>query len=186
MESDYRKRLLFVVLGMVVLSGGGLLARQLLLPDSFGAYGHYRAAAIEEETLVPLRYGTNTSCFYCHAWEAKLHQNGRHKTISCEFCHGPWADHVIEQETGAGMVAKKSNALPVKKDKDIILLCLRCHNTAITARSQEVIKTVAMPDHLKKQDVKLTHNCTQCHNVHAPLKYIDHARKVTGMMEAGS
>lgn len=186
MDLDYRKRLLLVLAGIIVTVGIGLVLKQLLLPQSFGAYGHYRADAIEEQAKLPIRHGTNASCFQCHAWEANIHKKGKHQTISCEFCHGPYADHVAEQTTEDGVKVQKSGTLPVKKDKEITTLCLRCHNTEIKARSVEVIKTVAMPAHLEDQHVKLTHNCNQCHHVHAPLKYITRAREITGLMEAGS
>jgi len=175
---SYRLRLLIVLLTIAVITGGGLLFKQLLLPDSFGEYGYYRADAIKEAALVPIRHGTNTSCFKCHPYEAKIHEKGRHQTISCEFCHGTYADHVAD--------GKKIGTLPVKKEKEITTLCLRCHNTEIKARKEEVIKTVAMPNHLKDQHVKITHNCNQCHHVHAPLKYIIRAKQITGLMEAGS
>jgi hypothetical protein len=165
-----------VLFTIAVVAGGGLLFKKLLIPDSFGVYGPYRANAITEAALLPIRHGTNASCFNCHPYEAKVHKTGRHQTISCEFCHGTYADHV------AG--GKKIKTLPVKKGKDITLLCLKCHNTEIKARHEEVIKTVAMPDHLKSQNVKLTHNCNQCHHVHAPLKYIIRAKQITGLMEA--
>jgi len=186
-DLSYRKRLLTVLLGIVVLAGGGLLFKQLLLPDSFGQYGPYRADAIEEQAQILPRHGTNESCFKCHEYEARGHKKGKHQTISCEFCHGPYADHVIAHESEYGNKGfKKSGTLPVKKEGEITTLCLRCHNTEIKARSEEVIKTVAMPEHLEKQNVKLTHNCNQCHHVHAPLRYIIQAKKITGMMEAGS
>jgi len=175
---SYRKRLLIVLSGIVVLSGGGLLLKRILLPDSFGVYGPYRADAIAEAAMVSIRHGTNASCFKCHSYEAKIHKKGRHHTISCEFCHGTYADHVAND--------KKTGTLPVKKEKEITTLCLRCHNTEIKARSEEVIKTVAMPNHLKDQNVKITHDCNQCHHVHAPLKYINRAKKITGLMEARS
>ncbi|MBL6995735.1 hypothetical protein [Desulfobacula sp.] len=178
MNLSYRLRLLIVLLSIGVLAGGGFLFKNLLLPDSFGDYGAYRADAITEAVLVPIRHGTNTSCFKCHPYEAKIHKNGRHQTISCEFCHGVYADHVAD--------GKKTGALPVKKEKEITTLCLRCHNTEIKARHEEVIKTVAMPNHLKDQNVKITHDCNQCHHVHAPLKYIIRAKQITGLMEAGS
>jgi len=177
-DLSYRMRLLIVLLTIGVLAGGGLLFKQLLLPDSFGVYGHYRADAIKEAALVPIRHGTNASCFKCHSNEVKFHKKGRHQTISCEFCHGTYADHVAD--------GKKIGTLPVKKEKEITTLCLRCHNTEIKARHEEVIKTVAMPDHLKDQNVKITHNCNQCHYVHAPLRYIIRAKQITGLMEAGS
>lgn len=178
MNLSYQMRLLIVLLSICMLAGGGLLFKKMLTPDSFGVYGPYRADAIAEAALVPIRHGTNMSCFKCHPYEAKIHKNGQHKTISCEFCHGTYADHVAD--------GKKTQTLPVKKEKEITTLCLRCHNTEIKARKEEVIKTVAMPNHLKDQDVKLTHNCNQCHHVHAPLKYIIRAKQITGLMEAGS
>lgn len=176
MNLSYRKRLLVVLITIIVLTGGGLLLKKLFIPSSFGVYGPYRADAIAEAALVPVRHGTNASCFKCHSYEAKIHKKGRHQTISCEFCHGVYSDHV---ENG-----KKTGTLPVKKEKEITTLCLRCHNTEIKARKEEVIKTVAMPNHLKDQHVKLTHNCNQCHHVHAPLKYIIEAKQITGLMEA--
>ncbi|NOX35114.1 MAG: hypothetical protein GXP56_15540 [Deltaproteobacteria bacterium] len=178
MDLSYRMRLLIVLISIGVLAGGGLVVKRLLIPDSFGVYGPYRADAIVEAALVPIRHGTNASCFKCHPYEANIHKNGRHHTISCEFCHGTYADHVKN--------GKKTGTLPVKKGKEITTLCLRCHNTEIKARKEKVIKTVAMPDHLKDQNVKITHNCNQCHHVHAPLKYIIRAKQITGLMEAGS
>ncbi len=74
----------------------------------------------------------------------------------------------------------------MKKDTEITTLCLRCHNTEIKARSQAVIKTVAMLEHLESQKVKLTHTCNQCHHVHAPLKYINRAKLITTKTEADS
>lgn len=177
MDLSYGKRLLVVLIGICVLAGGGLLFKKVLTPSSFGVYGPYRADAIAEAALVPIRHGTNASCFKCHAFEAQIHKKGRHQTISCEFCHGTYADHVEND--------KKTGTLPVKKEKEITTLCLRCHNTEIVARKEEVIKTVAMPNHLKDQNVKLTHNCNQCHHVHAPLKYIIQAKQIIGLTEAG-
>ena len=109
MNLSYRLRLLLVMLSICVLVGGGLFFKKLLIPDSFGAYGPYRADAIKEAVLIPIRHRTNTSCFKCHPYEAKIHKKGRHQTISCEFCHGTYADHVTE--------GKKTGTLPVKKRK---------------------------------------------------------------------
>jgi hypothetical protein len=175
MGLSYKMRLVAVVVVMGIAVAGGLFVKGLVKPASFGVYGHYRADAIEEETLIPIRHATNTSCYTCHPYEARIHKTGLHKTISCEFCHGPWADHVAGN--------KKIGTLPVKKNKEITTLCLRCHNTEIKARPHEVIKTVAMPEHLASQKVKLTHNCNQCHHVHAPLKYINRAKQITGLGE---
>jgi len=42
---------------------------------------------------------------------------------------------------------------------------------------------VVMPERLESQQVKITHLCNQCHNVHAPLKYINRAKEIVGMQE---
>ena len=112
MGLSYRLRLLIVLLSIVVLAGGALLFKNILIPDSFGIYGYYRADAISEAALVPIRHWTNISCFKCHPYEAKIHKNGHHQTISCEFCHGTYADHVENEK-------KKLERFPLKKKKKL-------------------------------------------------------------------
>ncbi len=175
MKSTYKSHVVRIVLGLVVIAVVGGVGKYLLTPKSFGTYGHYRADTIEEEANREIRIWTNASCLSCHTHEAKIHLNGRHKTISCEFCHGPYADHIKD--------GKKVGTLPVKRNEDIRVLCLRCHNRAIQARPKEVIKTVVMPEHLESQKVKETHICNQCHHQHAPLKYINRAKKIVGIQE---
>jgi len=175
-ESSYNSHVKRIILGLVIFAVVGFFGRKLLVPESFGIYGHYRADTIQEEADREIRHWTNAACLSCHPYEKKIHLEGKHKTISCEFCHGTYADHI---ENG-----KKIGSLPVKKNEDITILCLRCHNRAIQARPKEVIKTVIMPDHLESQKVKVTHTCNQCHHVHAPLRYINRAKKMLGMLEA--
>ncbi len=170
MQSRYYSHILRIVLGLAVFAVLGLVGKIVLTPKSFGIYGHYRADAIGEEARTEIRHWTNASCFSCHPHEAGFHSKGLHKTISCEFCHGPYADHIKD--------GKKIGTLPVKKGDEIKTLCLRCHNKAIQARPKEVIKTVTMPEHLFDQKVKLSHSCNQCHYVHAPLKYINRANQI--------
>jgi len=174
-RSTYNSHVKRIVLGLAVFAVIGLLGKMLLTPKSFGTYGHYRADTIAEEAQVEIRHGTNASCFSCHQHEADIHLKGRHKTISCEFCHGTYADHIKD--------GKKVGTLPVKRGEEIKVLCLRCHNKAIQARPEEVIKTVVMPEHLESQKVKVTHICNQCHNQHAPLQYINRAKEIVGMQE---
>ncbi|MCG8568482.1 MAG: hypothetical protein MI747_25715 [Desulfobacterales bacterium] len=175
MGGSYSQRLILVSIVLLAAAGAGLLVKMLLTPSSFGIYGPYRADAIIESASVPIRHGTTASCAQCHAWEADAHYMGLHKSISCEFCHGTLGDHVAD--------GKKIAVLPVKTGEEITTLCLRCHNTEIKARDEAVIKTVALPQHLTDQKVKPTHTCNQCHYVHAPMKFIERARKVTGEEE---
>jgi len=171
----YNSHVIRIVLILVMFAVVGFFGRMFFIPKSFGIYGHYRGDVIEEEANREVRYWTNASCFPCHPYESNIHLVGKHKTISCEFCHGPYGDHIKD--------AKKVGTLPVRKKEEIKVLCLRCHNKAIQARPQEVIKTVTMPAHLEDQKVKITHICNQCHHVHAPLRYINRAKKILGMLE---
>lgn len=160
---------------LVVVVVVGVAVRAMVLPKSFGEYGHYRGTAIEDEMNRPIRNGTNASCLVCHPYIREMHMEGVHKTVSCEFCHGPVADHVKD-----GKVIAK---LPKKQGKDIKTLCLRCHNQIIRARPKESIKMISMPGHLEQKHVRVDHNCNQCHNVHAPLMWVKEARAIVGAGE---
>ncbi len=170
---SYNTHVKRIILLLVVMAIVGYGAKRLLTPKTFGKYGHYRAAAIDAELNRPLKHMTNYSCKKCHAFEWEIHEYGKHKTISCEFCHGPYADHVKNGK----YVAK----LPVKKGLEIKTLCIRCHNKEVKARPKDVIKTIKMPDHLRKQHVREDHICNQCHHVHAPLRYINMAKEILGL-----
>jgi hypothetical protein len=158
-----------IVVALVVLILVVLVSKFIFTPASFGVYGYYRADAITDEVNHEIRYMTNSSCRPCHEHEDTNLQNGLHNTLSCEFCHAPNADHVSDN--------KKTANMPVKKEDEIKVLCLRCHNNSILARPKTIVKTIAMPDHLKDQKVQLTHICNQCHYVHSPLKYINRPKR---------
>jgi hypothetical protein len=163
---------------VIVLLAAGLLAigaRAALLPAGFGKYGHYRAGAVEDEARREIRNMTNDSCLACHPDIKRVHLDGVHKTVSCEFCHGPLADHVKDNQ----VIGK----LPVKRDLEIKDLCLRCHNQIIRARPGEAIKMIAMPKHLEEKQVQVEHNCNQCHHVHSPMFYVKLAREYAGIKD---
>jgi len=109
-----------ILLILIIVGVVGVAVRAMVLPKSFGEYGHYRGTAVEDEINRPIRNGTNASCMACHPYIREMHMEGIHKTVSCEFCHGPIADHVSDGKVIAN--------LPKKQGKDIKILCLRCHN----------------------------------------------------------
>ncbi len=177
MERPNRVHAKRIVIGLVVLVVLGALVRAILVPDDFGNHGSifykfYRKSAIDDELARSPRHMTNASCAQCHKHEYELQVASKHKNLSCEFCHGAWADHVNEE-------GKVIGHLPNPKGEAIRELCLRCHNAAIKARPKDpsVIKTVLYPDHLRQLKVRETHVCDQCHLVHAPLKYIKEAEE---------
>ncbi|MEN8190403.1 MAG: hypothetical protein ABFS19_11190 [Thermodesulfobacteriota bacterium] len=172
-KSSYFAHVVRIALILVVAGGLGIFARQLFLPETMGQYGHYRGSDIEDQRNVVVRNNTNDACFACHRPIRTVHKAGVHKTVSCEFCHGPYSDHIKDGK----YVAK----LPVKRGMEIKDLCLRCHNKVIQARPQTSIKVVAMPQHLEEKKVRVDHNCNQCHMVHDPLLWIKQAYEMMGM-----
>ncbi len=164
MLSGYNAHVIKIAVVFFIIAGVVYPVRWVLTPSSFGDLGHFRADAINEEEAILPKHGTNNSCLSCHEYEFEKHGNGLHKTVSCEFCHDMYTKHVEND--------KKIANMEVKEGKEITTLCLRCHNDAIMARPGTMIKTIAMPDHLKDQKVNEQHACNQCHYVHNPLEYI--------------
>lgn len=175
-KSKYNAHLIKLIIAIIVVGVGGYFARAAFVPDSMGQYGHYRGTDIEDQKNVPVRLGTNDSCFQCHQPIRTIHKQGVHKTVSCEVCHGPYGNHIGEDD-------QKIGSLPVKRGDEITELCLRCHNRVIQARPREMIRMIGMPEHLEQQHVQLTHNCSQCHMVHDPLLWIRQAREIVGITE---
>ncbi len=136
-RSKYNSHLIKLLIALVLFGVAGFFARQLFIPKSMGEYGHYRGADIADQKAVPVRLQSNESCFQCHKPIRLIHKAGVHQTVSCEICHGPCADHVVD--------GKKVGALPIKKGTEITELCLRCHNMVIQARPRTSIKMVGLP-----------------------------------------
>jgi hypothetical protein len=175
-KSKYNAHLIKLIIALVVVGAGGIFARQFLIPESMGQYGHYRGADLEDQKNVPIRIQTNESCFQCHRPIRTIHKAGIHNTVSCEVCHGPYGDHIKD--------GKVVGTLPVKKGTEITELCLRCHNKIIQARPRKSIRMVGLPEHLKEKNVRLDHSCDQCHMVHDPLLWIKQAKQMMGVTEA--
>lgn len=174
-KTKYNAHFIRLIIAFVVVAVVGLLARAVFVPESMGQYGHYRGDDIEDQKNVPVRLGTNDSCFTCHKPIRQIHKEGVHKTVSCEICHGPYGNHIED--------GKKVASLPVKRDKEINDLCLRCHNKIIQARPRKSIKVVGMPEHLEQRHVQLSHGCNQCHMVHDPLLWIRQAKQMMNVTE---
>ncbi|MCF8056109.1 MAG: hypothetical protein K9K37_05680 [Desulfocapsa sp.] len=175
-SGDYAHVLRLAII-LIVAAVLGIFARGMFLPDTMGQYGFYRGSDIEDQRNVTIRNQTNDACFECHRPIRLIHKEGVHKTVSCEFCHGPYADHIKD--------GKRVGKLPVKKGMEIKDLCLRCHNKVIKARPETSIKVIAMPQHLEEKKVQVTHNCNQCHMVHDPLLWIKAAYEMMGMEMKG-
>ena len=138
-------QILRLLLVTVVIAGTYAVARVLLTPASFGEYGHYRGAALEEIASRPRSYAGMKACDECHSDTLATLAKGAHAAVSCEACHGPALAHADNPDA---TLAKHTDAL-----------CLRCHEAS-----------PSRPAWLKQINVK-THygtGCTGCHLPHQP------------------
>lgn len=130
----------------------GILAFFILqgvfVPQTFGRYGHYRAAAIDDARAKPLVHAGRAACIRCHAEQATVHHGGAHARLGCEACHGALGAH-----------ARQPRAVKVQLP-DTKVLCAHCH-----------AKNVARPGWFKQVDVDEHSSgeaCNTCHRPHDP------------------
>lgn len=132
------------VIGFVVF----LFVRNMLVPRSFGKYGHFRADAIPEIQAQPISFAGHQACEDCHSEVLDVKNKGRHARVNCEACHGPSAQHIDDP----------GSVKPAKLDTAV--LCVRCHEANIA-------KPVKFP-----QVVSADHSnglaCDTCHQPHSP------------------
>lgn len=163
-------RLVLVFIGIIAIV---LLARIVMVPESWGEYGYYRGNYINEEADRSLVHGTNESCKSCHADVYELKDHSTHKRLSCEACHAPVQEHIKGGQKFADM--------PVKKGEAQVSLCLKCHQSIVGR--PEKFPMIEYPGHLEEQNVKTTHTCDQCHTVHAPLENINHVKEMRNSLK---
>ena len=75
---------------LAILFAGGIVAlvvaRQALVPDSFGDYGHYRADAVQEIQSQEIVYAGYHVCAECHDDIMEEKNDSHHSGLSCEVC----------------------------------------------------------------------------------------------------
>jgi hypothetical protein len=121
--------------------------RSLVIPRSFGQYGHYRGNAIPEIASRPINFAGHQACETCHVEVLEKKRVGKHAQVNCEACHGPLAKH-----------ADDPSVQPAKVDTAV--LCIGCH--AASAAKPKGFPQVAAADHSSGLA------CETCHNPHSP------------------
>jgi hypothetical protein len=125
-----------------------LAFRGLIVPKSFGQYGHYRGDALKEIASRPLVHAGQSACADCHEDVVATKQAGKHVGLHCEGCHGPQARHA----------ADPTAVKPTRPDTSV--LCARCHdrNAARPAKFPQV--------NAKEHSGGMA--CGDCHKPHTP------------------
>lgn len=139
-------RALLVVAGLVAVFA---VTRAMAVPATFGQYGYYRGASVDEWAAKPASYSAGSEkCQACHAPVYASWSGGAHATVNCESCHGPAGAHL------AGLAQRPER--PEGRE-----FCGRCH-----ASDQ------ARPGLVRQVDVT-KHNpgaeCVACHRPHDPV-----------------
>jgi hypothetical protein len=138
-----------LILVFVIFISLFLVARHFLVPDTFGKFGPYRAAALDDYSGIGIFYSGQQACFECHQDVEDLKVKDVHSEIHCETCHGPGQKHCISKEVAD--ILKPSGRE----------FCGSCH--ALNAAKQK--NAVNQVDLSKHNNGK---NCTECHNPHQP------------------
>lgn len=150
-------------LGAVLILGfaGFLVVKALATPASWNFEDWYREDSLKDIASLSMVYGGNESCKTCHADEHQEIQEFQHKSLSCESCHGPLADHVRNgKKTAAAKVDDGSN-----------WQCMNCHENLITRKLVNnrtdfpLFRVDRVPEH---EEVAKGLLCLSCHNPHDP------------------
>ncbi len=169
----------WTLLGLLAVGGLGFkLLTSLLVPESFGATGPYRADAIpmlqkKYEPIIP----ADSQCLKCHAEVGEERKEALHKTVRCYHCHGLGTKHMQE---AAAHEKDSSVAITKAAQWDLNFLtkqdlyntknkkaCLVCHEKTVgmpTEFAQIVVKEHLdenEPDEPKSPEV-----CSECHEGH--------------------
>lgn len=132
---------------MLIVLAAFVILRTLIVPKSFGEYGHFRGAAIAEIAAKPIVHAGHQTCEGCHSDIADKKKTGKHVVVACEACHGALANH-----------ADDPSIQPAKLDTAV--LCARCHE-------ENSAKPKWFP-----QVVTAEHSgglaCDTCHQPHTP------------------
>lgn len=146
----YRLALLIVVVGSSLF-----WAKGLLMPDDWNYDSWYRGNSLEELQQLPLVHGGNDSCQACHQEIYEIQMEYEHKSLNCESCHGPLAEHVL----GENKIADAVQMI----DSD--WQCMVCHRALISRPNDFPVFTLDEKKHKNIEPGKL---CINCHNAHVP------------------
>ena len=165
------KRLLITFAVVITLF---LVVRALLVPKSFGEYGHYRGLALEENAAKPLHYAGSAACAKCHQDIVDEKSAGHHAGLACEGCHGPAYKHT--------MFADSTHTAPLadslKPERNTTrAYCATCHELDAARVKMvsdtinvSVIKMIQEKKHgqVINKETNLPYACIECHNPHDP------------------
>ena len=144
-NAEHLIRVALVFVAAVILF---VIVRGMIVPKSFGQYGHYRGNALGEIAARTPVFAGREACANCHQDIVDLKKTGKHVIVGCEACHGPLGKHV--EDPGSVVPAKLDTAV----------LCVKCHE-ANSAKPKN------FPQVISKEHAGGV-ACGTCHQPHTP------------------
>lgn len=126
-----------------------LFVRSMLVPETFGQFGHYRGASLIDNADHETNFAGQQACFECHQDIEDSKLTDVHSIIRCEACHGTGQKHVLSGE-----------AADISRN-DSREFCGTCHEKN-TAKRQSAIVQIDLTIHNPEK------KCIECHNPHQP------------------
>lgn len=159
----HKKHIIRLLIIIVVLVVGFFLVRELLIPESFGRYGHYRGESVKEQMDVPLVHLGSDFCKDCHEMQYANWLGNKHVTVNCEVCHGHWEIH--------------NGNLKTMKEVNSDDVCMICHQR-LTGRPEGFPQVVSLVKHMedKGEPAEGAEACLSCHDPHKPSLDADSPR----------
>ncbi|MBF0274538.1 MAG: hypothetical protein HQK84_04830 [Nitrospinae bacterium] len=144
----------FILLLIIIIAG--VIVRSMLIPESFGKYGHYRGNALQEEAAREVTFSEQEKCSSseCHEMNFLIKDKGKHKPVVCENCHGAFAFHPEEKRADP-------NKFTINRDRS---LCLTCHRKE-PARPKDFPMIVELEHYVEGGEKP---PCISCHDPHSP------------------
>lgn len=153
---EHAKHIIRAVLLVVLVAMVFVLVRHVMIPKSFGEFGHYRYDSVADYASQQALHGAPDACDDCHDEQAELRIDGKHASVSCEVCHAPLRTHVVDDEKVAPMAVRRSTEL-----------CGWCHQELVAR--PVTMPQVHMTNHVIENGGELTEAaCLECHDAHDP------------------
>ena len=134
---------------LVILVAVFIIIRQIMVPETFGDNGHYRANSLIDNANKNIVFAGQEICIECHEDIGVLKEMDLHSNLSCELCHGPGMAHIENMDSVKMILPEGRN------------FCGNCHQQH-AARNNDAIIQIDLKEH------NTEYNCTHCHNPHAP------------------
>lgn len=147
---------------LVVILLSIFLARKAFIPISFGQYGPYRGAHLQEEMSAAPVYQGDDYCLECHETEWNDVADGQHVSIPCEDCHFLPIPHAKGE--------KKLAEMPVDKSHQACVICHIYLSSRPVKFPQVKDFDLHYSDNWKSHMGLLDKSapCAKCHQAHKP------------------